>query len=89
MVAMRLSIDGISNQQHARSAGSALESIPGVQSVDIRLECGEACVYYDPDKINPEQFRIALSAMSFTLTGTSRTEPVPPRIAEDRGSRHL
>jgi copper chaperone CopZ len=78
--AVRLSIEGMHSCEHARSARSALAAIPGVQKVEVRLESGEAGIWYDPDKLVPRQFQIALFVMGFALTASTDAESdvVPP-----------
>ena len=80
MRAVRLSIEGMHSCERARSARSALAAIPGVQKVEVRLENGEAGIWYDPDKLVPQQFQIALFVMGFTLTASTHAESdvVPP-----------
>jgi hypothetical protein len=68
--------------EHARSA---LAAIPGVQKVEVHLESGEAGIWYDPDKLVPQQFQIALFVMGFTLTASSGAESdvAPPPDLEN------
>lgn len=63
--AANIKIGGMWDERLARSARSALQCIPGVDVVDVSIERGEAAVRYDPDKVVPKQFAIALFAMGF------------------------
>ena len=86
MLAVGLSIQGIHSRKHARSAHSALEVIPGVQKVEVRLTRGEARVSYDPEKVvAPQQFQVALFVMGFTLKALSQAKALraPARLAVD------
>jgi hypothetical protein len=45
-----------------------------VQGVEVLLERAEARVCYDPDKLVPPQFEVALFVMGFTLRALSKAE---------------
>jgi copper chaperone CopZ len=44
-----------------------LQSLPGVERVEVSLEPGQATLVYDPDKIGPAQFKDAIEGAGFDL----------------------
>jgi copper chaperone CopZ len=58
-----LTIAGMNSPASMRSVRSALSAIDGVEEVQISESLGETTVNYDPRKVLPKQFLIAVSVV--------------------------
>lgn len=68
-------ISGMCGTRCLSSAYSALSLIRGVETVEISLDTGLATVTYDPEKVNVNQFPVAIGAVGL------QAEPVENALA--------
>lgn len=61
-------VGGMTCQGCVRSVTRVLQELPGVESVDVSLERGEAALRYDPAKSGIEAFRRAVEEAGFEAT---------------------
>ncbi|MFZ2853721.1 MAG: heavy-metal-associated domain-containing protein [Rhodocyclaceae bacterium] len=62
-----IGIGGMSCQRCVHSITGVLQALPGVASVEVSLEAGQATLAYDPAKADAEQFRAAIEDAGFDV----------------------
>ena len=60
METIQLNVQGMSCMGCVSSVKKVLEPIPGVASVEVTLENGQATIVYDPARASVEQFKDAI-----------------------------
>jgi copper chaperone len=60
-----IKVSGMTCQGCVRSVTRVLEAVPGVESVRVSLERGEAALRYDPSRADASQFRQAVEEAGF------------------------
>jgi copper chaperone len=68
MTDLTLKITGMSCGGCVRSVTGVLKALPGVASVDVTLEPGEARVSFDPAQVSPAQLAAAVEDAGFEVT---------------------
>ncbi len=69
MEKITLSVNGMTCMGCVKSVKNVLEPIPGVASVDITLESGQADISFDPAKAGPDQFMAAIQDAGYEIAG--------------------
>ncbi len=62
-----IGVGGMSCQGCVKNVTGVLLALPGVERVDVSLDAGQADIAYDPDKVNPSQFREAVESAGFDV----------------------
>ena len=62
-----IGIGGMSCQGGVKNVGGVLRDLPGVESVEVSLEAGQASISYDPAKVGAAQFKDAVEAAGFDV----------------------
>lgn len=62
-----IGVGGMSCQGCVKNVTGVLLALPGVERVDVSLDAGQADIAYDPDKVNPSQFRDAVESAGFDV----------------------
>lgn len=60
-------VQGMTCQGCVKSVTRVLQALPGVESVDVSLERGEAALRYDPARSTMEDFRKAVENAGFAV----------------------
>ncbi len=60
-----IKVGGMSCQGCVRNISGVLEALPGVGSVEVSLEAGQARVGFDPEKISAAALRSAIEDAGF------------------------
>lgn len=60
-----LKVGGMTCQGCVKSVTRVLQALPGIESVDVSLERGEAVLRYDPAQSRIEDFRKAVEEAGF------------------------
>lgn len=63
-----IGIDGMSCQNCVKSITGVLQSLPGVERVEVSLEAGQADLEYDSDKVSVAQFKEAIEGAGFDVS---------------------
>ncbi len=69
MNTMTLKIDGMSCQHCVRSVSNALSALPGVKSVEVDLDKGQAVMAIDESAFNLETAEAAIIDAGYDLRG--------------------
>jgi copper chaperone len=69
MNTLQLSITGMTCGGCVNSVQNVLATLPGVQSVTVTLDPGQASVVYDPARIEPAALAQAVIDAGFGVTG--------------------
>ena len=62
-----MGIGGMSCQGCVKNVTGVLQALPGVERVEVSLEQAQASMVYDPEKVNPSQFRDAIESAGFDV----------------------
>lgn len=62
-----IGIGGMSCQGCVKNVSGVLRDLPGVESVEVSLEAGQASISYDPGKIGIAQFKDAVETAGFDV----------------------
>jgi copper chaperone CopZ len=66
MEATTIKVSGMTCQGCVRSVTRVLQAVPGVETVEVSLEKGEAALRYDPAQAGTAQFRKAVEDAGFS-----------------------
>lgn len=62
-----IGIGGMSCQGCVKNVSGVLRDLPGVDSVEVSLEAGQASISFDPAKVGTAQFKDAVEAAGFDV----------------------
>lgn len=62
-----IGVGGMSCQGCVKNVTGVLLALPGVASVEVSLEAGQASIAYDPDKVARTQFTTAIEDAGFDV----------------------
>ena len=65
MEKMIIGVGGMSCQGCVKNVTGVLQALPGVTSVEVSLEAGQASIAYDPDQVGQPQFVAAIEDAGF------------------------
>lgn len=67
MARIVLGIGGMSCQGCVKNVTGVLRDLPGVESVEVSLDPGQASIDYDPGIVDAARFRAAVEAAGFDV----------------------
>lgn len=62
-----IGVGGMSCQGCVKNVSGVLLALPGVSSVEVSLDAGQAQITYDPRTVGAEQFRAAVEDAGFDV----------------------
>ena len=62
-----IGVGGMSCQGCVKNVTGVLQALPGVASVEVSLEAGQASIVYDPAQVGQTQFAAAIEGAGFDV----------------------
>ena len=62
-----IGVGGMSCQGCVKNVTGVLQALPGVASVEVSLEAGQASIAYDPAQVGQTQFAAAIEGAGFDV----------------------
>lgn len=62
-----IAVGGMSCQTCVKNVTGVLQALPGVASVEVSLEAGQASIAYDPAQVGAAQFRAVVEDAGFDV----------------------